>query len=186
MQDDFAAVDIPAGPNPRADALFAAVYDELRGLAQRQFSRERAGHTLRPTALVHEAYLKIARQPGIAWNDDAHFVALAARAMRQVLIDHSRRRGAARRPQQRVSTDPDSLLVTEDVTVSDFVAIDEALERLAQRPPNGARQARLVEWVWLGGMSFTDAARELGIDRRTAHRDWAFARTWLARELKGE
>ncbi len=130
MQDDFAAVDIPAGPNPRADALFAAVDDELRGLAQRQFSRERAGHTLRPTALVHEAYLKIARQPGIAWNDDAHFVALAARAMRQVLIYHSRRRGAARRPQQRVSTDPDSILVTEDVTVSDFVAIRPPLSRV--------------------------------------------------------
>ncbi len=186
MLDEPVAARSAAEVKHDSDKLFAAVYGELRGLAKRQFACERLGHTLRPTALVHEAYLKIARQPGIAWNDDAHFVALAARAMRQVLIDHARRRGAARRPQQRVSVDPDSILVSEDVTVSDFVAIDGALERLAQRPPNGARQAKLVEWVWLGGMSFTDAARELGIDRRTAHRDWAFSRTWLARELKGE
>lgn len=174
---------VATGPN---EARFVAAYAELRRLAARQLQHERGARTLQPTALVHEAYLKLGgggeHSP---WESQAHFVGCAARAMRQVLIDYARRGQAAKRRGERVDWTLSSIPQTGAVSPDDFLAIDQALTRLAEQSPNGARHARLVELVWLGGMDMTAAAQELGICRRQAHRDWAWARTWLRRELGG-
>ncbi len=154
-------------------------------MAARYLRRERAGHTLQPTALVHEAYLRL-NQSGHegVWENQSHFVACAVRAMRRVLVDHARRFHAAKRRGTRVDWTLESFPQDEALSAGDLVALDEAMDRLALQQPNGARHVRLVELVWLGGMDMTAAAAQLGISRRQAHRDWAWARTWLRREIE--
>jgi RNA polymerase sigma factor (TIGR02999 family) len=165
------------------DRLFEHLYQELRALAIRQMSRERPNHTLQPTALVNEVYIKLRNQRLFEWRSETNFMALASKAMRQVLIDLGRKRKANRRAGERASVDLESIERTGGISLEDSIVIHLALEKLASQEPNGKRQAELVEWVWLGGMKFTEAAQWLGISRRQAHRDWAWARTWLAREL---
>ena len=162
-----------------------AVYGELKGIATRYMRREKASHILQPTALVHEAYLKMARTPSSDWSSQTHFVGCAARVMRQVLVDFARKSNAAKRRGEVVAWTVTSLQAPQPLTPDDFLSLDQALDRLAERQPNGARQARLVELVWLGGMSMDEAAAELGIGRRQGHRDWAFARVWLEKEMTG-
>lgn len=174
--------------HPLADASqddrFAVAYAELRRVAAYYLRHERTDHTLQPTALVHEAYLKLNGGPaGAVWQDQNHFVACAARAMRRVLVDHARRWRSAKRQGVRVDWTFASLPQEKPLSPEDLLALDEALDHLAQQPPNGARHARLVELVWLGGLDMTAAAGQLGISRRQAQRDWAWARTWLRWEL---
>lgn len=177
------ALDSTVGHVGERDELFDVAYQEIRRVAGYYMARERSAHTLQPTALVHEAYLKVKRGDNFAFNDRTHFVVLAARAMRQVLIESARKRNADKRSGERVDITLSSLSQATAMTLVDFIAVHDALHRLAQKKPNGERHAQLIELVWLGGLDFTEAAGVLGISRRQAHRDWAFARVWLEREL---
>lgn len=170
-----------AGDRAALDRAFPLVYEELRQLAHRQLRRESEGHTLSTTALVHEAYLRLVDQSRAEWRDRQHFLAVAATAMRRVLVDYARRhhaakRGAARRPVPLESV--------EDVAAEDraefLVLLDDALDRLAGLDD---RQARVVECRFFGGYTEEETAEALGIGLRTAKRDWAKARSWLYQEL---
>lgn len=163
------------------DHAFPLVYEDLRHLAHRHLQREAAGHTLSTTALVHEAYLRLGERPCPPWGDRAHFFALAATAMRRILVDHARRQHAAKRggAPRRVPLEAIEWMATEE-SADLFVALDDALERLARLDP---RQARVVECRFFGGLTETETAEALGIGLRTAKRDWAKARSWLYGEL---
>ena len=155
-------------------------------VAERLMGRERHARTLQPTALVNEVYLKLRREERIGSEGRTRFVACAAHAMRQLLIDFARRRNAAKRQGIRVDISLSGIPEDRDLPLEEVLALHDALERLASQGPNGPRHARLIELVWFGGMTFTDAAEELVISRRQAHRDWAWARTWLEHELTGD
>ena len=167
-----------------ADRAFPMVYDELRRLAHRQLGREAEGHSLNTTALVHEAYLRLGEGGGGMWNDREHFFALAATAMRRILVDHARRLHAVKRGEgaRRVEIDDIASLAVED-RAAILVALDEALDRLALLEP---RQAQVVECRWFAGLTEEETAGALGIGLRTAKRDWAMARSWLYQELLPE
>jgi RNA polymerase sigma factor (TIGR02999 family) len=165
------------------EELLPLVYDELRLLAKRYLSRERPGHTLQATALVHEAYLRLVDQTRVDWQGRTHFFAVGARVMRNLLIDHARARGRVKRggdlrrvtlaegltPSARGDFDPEQLL-----------ALEESLERLARLDE---RQARVVELRFFGGLTVPEVAHLLGVSRRTVEGDWTHARAWLKREL---
>ena len=163
-----------------ADVLFPLVYDELRRLAASALRRERTGHTLQPTALVHEAFLRLASSPDTPWESHAHFVAIAARVMRRVLVDHARRRRAVKRGTGDVRVPLDDVDVPETILDVDLVALDEALAHLATFDE---RQARIVELRFFGGLSVPETAVLIGASERTVKRDWQIARAWLTREL---
>ena len=172
-----------AAGNPGAlEQLLPLVYDELRIIARARLRREQAGHTLAPTELVHEAFMKL--MPGrVAWNDRTHFYAIASRAMRNVLIDHAMRRGAAKRGGGAAAiTLPDSAAAagSDQESVEELIELGEALARLEQLD---ARQARVVECRFFGGLSIDETAEALGISPATVSRDWTFARAWLHNEL---
>jgi RNA polymerase sigma factor (TIGR02999 family) len=164
----------------QAASLLTLVYEELRTLARRQMRGEREGHTLGPTALVHEAYLRLVGGGPIAVEGRAHFFRLASRAMRQVLVDSARRRGAERRggDQQRVTLDPG--MVADGPAGYDVLGLHEALERLSALDP---ALERLVELRFFTGLTLDEAADVLGVSRRKAAQDWAAARLWLRSEL---
>ncbi len=163
--------------------VFPLIYDELRRIAQQQLRREPDGHTLSPTALVHEAYMRLVDFSRIEWAGRAHFLALAATAMRRILVDHARAHRSAKRggALRRVSLDAVEL-GTED-RAELLIALDEALERLKALD---ARQAQVVECRFFGGMTEEETAEALGIGLRTAKRDWAKAKSWLHREIGAE
>ena len=162
------------------DRLVEALYPELHRMAQGLMRRERAGHTLQPTALVGEAFLRLVDQTRIEWQDRAHFLGIAARVMRQVLVDHARRHVAAKRgaEMQRVTFD-ESLGHGSDRGF-EVLELHEALERLATLDPRGAQ---VVELRVFGGSTIEEVAHVLGVSKRTVDNDWAVARMWLAREL---
>ncbi len=163
------------------DALFPLVYDELRRLARSYLQRERSGHTLQSTALVHEAYLRLVNQ-NASWQNRAHFFGIAAQMMRRILIDHARARNAARRGDGvcKVTLDEDVAGVGQrDI---DIIALDEALTRLAQLD---AQQSRIVELRFFAGLSIEDTSEVMKISPATIKRDWAMARAWLYREMHG-
>ena len=169
------------------DAAFALVYDELRVLARAQLRREAVGHTLETGALVHEAYLRLSDGARSAFDDRSHFLAIAATAMRRILVEHARRSNAVKRggPAVPVSLDVADLnraLVLDDRETS-LIDLDEALERLAALH---ARQAKVVECRFFGGLSEEETAAALGIGLRTVKRDWAGARSWLYRQMHRE
>ena len=166
----------------RAGRLLEAVYPELRRLASSLMRRERADHTLQPTALVHEAYLKLVDQERCTWKDRAHFLGIAARAMRQILVDHARRHTAAKRGGglQKVTLDG---MEPADGNPTELLALDDALEKFAAVDP---RAARGVELRVFGGMTVAEIAHLLGVSKRTVDSDWAMARMWLGRTLAGE
>jgi RNA polymerase sigma factor (TIGR02999 family) len=168
------------GDRAAAERLFPMVYEELRALAGSFMKRESAGHTLQPTAVVHEAYLKLIDQERANWRDRAHFMAVAAQAIRRVLIDHARRRQAAKRGGDRCRLTLDEAIAPAATREVDFLAIDDALGRLAELHE---RQARVVELRFFGGLNIEEAAAVLGISRATVTDDWAVARAWLSREL---
>jgi RNA polymerase sigma factor (TIGR02999 family) len=168
---------------PRAaDQLLPLVYDELHRLAAARLAHEAPGQTLQPTALVHEAYLRlVGPDPVRPWDGKAHFYAAAAEAMRRILIDRARDRKRLKRGggQNRRRLDLDGL-VADDASPDDLIDLDDALGRLVQID---ARGAELVKLRLYGGLSLDEAASVLGIVRRTAERDWAFARAWLFKQL---
>lgn len=169
-----------SGKEPRAMAeLFALVYEELRQLAAGHLAQEKAGHTLQPTALVHEAYLRLvgtAPPTGQSWNGRAHFFGAAAEAMRRILVDAARRKNAVKRGGnlERRELDPDQIAAPE--LSEDLLALDEALDRLAQID---ASAAQLVHLRYFAGLTIREAAEILGIAPRTADLHWAYARAWL-------
>lgn len=172
------------------DALLPAVYAELRRQTARALRREAAGHTLSATALVHEAYLRLAGQGGAAWRDRAHFVGVAAHLMRQILVDHARARHAAKRGKGAVcvTLDPAGDVASADARIdagadgaADVLALHDALGRLAEFDPG---QARLVELRYFGGLTIEETAAALGVSPATVKREWAVARAWLRRELR--
>lgn len=166
---------------PQQARLFDAVYQELRQLARAVLQR-RDG-TLTPTALVHEAYLRLASGAEIAWENRAHFLGIAARAMRQVLVDHARARSAAKRGGGLRRVTLDSKLGIEGGTEVELLDLNRALDRLAAKD---SRMSQVVELRIFGGLTMKEVAHVLGVSKRTVDGDWAMARLWLARELQGE
>jgi RNA polymerase sigma-70 factor (ECF subfamily) len=170
--------------NGRPDAapqLIPLVYEELRRLARRQMRRERSDHTLQATALVHEAYFRLVKQPDRTWQNRTHFIRVAAQVMRRMLIDHARARRTAKREGglHRVPLE-EPLLMTEEQS-DELLALNEALERLAQFDE---RQSRIVELRFFGGLTVEETAEALDISPKTVKRDWSVARAWLHREVK--
>jgi len=143
--------------------------------------RERPDHTLQPTALVHETYLRLMQGQAIDWQGRAHFYATASRAMRRILVDHARARAAGKRPDGKLKVDLDGFLAAPSPRIEELLMLDEALIRLAAMD---ARQARLVELLYFGGLTEGEAAGALGISVRTVKRDWASARAWLQSQLR--
>jgi RNA polymerase sigma factor (TIGR02999 family) len=177
----------PNGWKPEAHRLFQLLYKELREVAARHMHREPAAGTFSPTVLVSEVYLKLMNQDSdCKWRSRSHFVALASRAMRQVLIDAARRRKAARRAGVMVDLDSEEIPVRPTLDVDQVIALDRALERLSSDNPRGPRQVQLIEMVWFGGLTIAEAAEELGVDRSTANRDSNYAKAWLAHHLTHE
>jgi RNA polymerase sigma factor (TIGR02999 family) len=169
------------GDGAAFERLFPLMYRELRQLAQSYLSQEKAGHTLQGTALVHEAYLRLLGQSEVDWRDRGHFFAVAAQAMRRILVDHARRQKAAKRGFGEKIVLEEGLAAGE--TGPDFEALDEALTRLSAVDE---RRARVVELRFFGGMTEGEMARHLEVSPATVRRDWALARAWLYRELSEE
>ena len=169
-----------SGDKDAAGKLISAAYGELRQVAARAMRNERPGHTLQPTALVHEAWMKMAGGAGVEWRDRAHFFGVAARLMREILVDYARQRGAAKRGSVARITLDDSLLISED-KLADVVAIDEVVKRLEALDP---RQGQIVELRFFGGLSVEEVAEVMGISTPTVKREWQSAKAWLHRELK--
>jgi RNA polymerase sigma factor (TIGR02999 family) len=159
--------------------LSVTLYDQMRALAERVMTGERADHTLQPTALVHEAYLRLAKAGSLSVQDEVHAKALAANALRRVLTDHARRRHARKRDASRLRLSSVVPIGPTERAV-DWLALEETLERLAER---SARQARIVELRFYGGLTVEETATELEVSVQTVYRDWDFARAWLNREL---
>jgi len=164
-----------------AEALFPHVYADLRAAAAALLRQERPGHTLQPTALVHEAYMRLAGGTRIAWTSQAHFKAIAARAMRQILVDHARRRDAQRHggDMRRVTLDGELSAAQADGE-TDLLDLHDALARLGEVSP---RQARVVEMRVFGGLTVSETAHVLSVGTTTVDDDWATARAWLARAI---
>lgn len=170
-----------AGDSAALDEVMPLVYAELRRIAGRQMSRERRDHTLQPTALVHEAYLRLIDSPALEVRDRAHFLALAARVMRRLLINHAEARNAGKR---RGDAPHVTLSAAQDVAGEDapaeVVQLDEALQRLASFD---GRAAEIVEMRYFGGMTVEEIAHAMDLSPATVKRDWTAARAWLRREL---
>ena len=160
--------------------LLPLVHDQLRQLARRYMRRERADHTLQPTALVNEAYLRMIAINRMDWQNRAHVFAIAARVMRQILVDSARRHRTPHRGGTVQHVSLDEALVPSTVPQPDLVALDEALLRLESAYP---RKSRVVELRYFGGMKLEEVAAVLGVSRDTVKRDWRFAKVWLLREL---
>jgi RNA polymerase sigma-70 factor, ECF subfamily len=166
-----------AGDSGALDRLVPLVYEDLRRVAHRQLDREGGGHTLQTTALIHEAYIKIAAGGSVSATSRAHFLAIAARAMRQVLVDYARRRKAAKRGGGVISVTLGDEPQPADASAEDLLALDEALEQL------DPRQRQVIECRFFGGMEEKDIAAALGVSERTVRRDWMKARAWLYQSL---
>ena len=167
-----------------SEQLLPLIYEQLRRIAREYMRRERAGHTLQPTALVHEAYLRLTRGEPIEWQGRAHFYSLAARAMRRILVNHARARRSLKREGVQVMislADAGELPRRETEGGVDIVALDEALQRLTVSYP---RQSQVVELRFFGEMEARDIAEVLQVSEKTVLRDWQFARLWLHRELE--
>jgi RNA polymerase sigma factor (TIGR02999 family) len=164
------------------DSLLPIVYQELRRLAASYLRRERPGQTLQPTALVHEAYLRLMKDKPGRWQNRAHFCAIAAHSMRQILIERARARGAQKRGGARQRVTLDDALVAGGERSIDLVALDQALERLTALDPE---QGRLVELRFFGGLTVEETADAMNISPATVKRHWTVASAWLARELEG-
>ena len=171
------------GDREAFDRLFPLVYDELRRVADGQIHRERADHTLTPTALVNEAYLRLVDQARVEWQGRAHFFGIAARAMRQILVDYARKRGAAKRGGGWEKTTFADEGAGVEVSFDELIALDDALERLDRADP---RLRAVVEYRYFAGLSETEIAEVLGVTERTVQRDWVKARAFLYAELYRE
>src|SRR6187397_540207 len=164
------------------DQLIPLVQRELHQIARRCMARERPGHSLQATALVNEAYLRLINANDVAWRDRAHFLAVAARVMRRILVDHARSRHYQKRGGAAARVTLDEALVVTSEPDQDFVALDEALIALAAVD---ARKSQVVEMRFFGGLSIDETAEALQVSRDTVKRDWQMAKLWLLRELRG-
>ncbi len=169
------------GEEDAAELLARVVYDELHVIAEHAMRRESGGHTLQPTILVHEAFLRLIDQHEVNWQGRAHFFALAAQAIRRILVDHARRRNAIKRDGGARITLEDAAIESSTDSI-DLIAIDDALKRLASLDE---RQARVVELRFFTGLGVKETAEALGISPATVKRDWTFAKAFLQRELEG-
>ena len=169
-----------AGDQEALQRLIPLVYEELRAIARRQLHRERPGHTLQSAALVHEAYLRLVGQHPFDSRDRAHFLAVASRLMRQVLVDHARRNAAAKRGANQ-TVELDASFALPQAPRVEMTALDDALVGLAKLDE---RQAQIVELRFFGGLSVEEIADVLGSSRSTVKRDWNVAKAWLTREMK--
>jgi RNA polymerase sigma factor (TIGR02999 family) len=172
-----------AGNREAADLLWQLTYDQLHRIAERHLMGERSDHTLRATALVNEAYLRLVGQNDIAWNDRAHFFGVASRVCRRILVDYARRRNAQKRGGVQARVTLDSGLIALETQSDEVVALNEALERLTEL---SERLARVVECRYFGGLSEEQTAEALGVSVRTVRRDWVKAKGWLYNQLYGE
>jgi RNA polymerase sigma factor (TIGR02999 family) len=169
-----------AGHQAVASQLISLVYDELRRLASHYLKRERPDHTLQPTALVHEAYLRLVGQEE-DWQSRSHFIGVAARQMREILVDYARSHQMAKRGKGQKKLSLDEIPLFSPETSDQWIALDETLTRLAQWD---GQQCRIVELRFFGGLTVEETAEALGVSPRTVKRDWQVARAWLHRELK--
>ena len=174
-------LDWSAGDADALDRLVPLVSEELRRRAGRYLRRERAGHTLQPTALVNEAYLRLVDHPWVGWRNRAHFFAIAARVMRQILVDHARRRRAAKRGETLITLHPDDAVATSSEPDVNLIALDEALAALAGFAP---RQCRIIELRFFGGLTIRETAEMLEVSPATVKLDWSMARAWLFKWLE--
>jgi len=178
--------ELEQGDGDAATKLFPIVYDELRALAESYLRKERSGHTLQPTALVHEAFLKLVGQKDARYESHGHFLAIAATAMRRVLVRHAEMRASQKRGGGQERRDLASLFdvaAPTPVEEVDHVALDQALDRLAELDE---RKAKAVELRYYGGLSVEETATALATSPATVKRDWEFAKAWLLRALTAE
>lgn len=163
--------------------IFESIYDELRAIASGYLRQERVNHTLQPTALVHEAYSRLVDQTQVPWSDAAHFRAITAKVMRQVLIDHARKHNAIKRGGDRLKvtlSDADGASERDDL---DILELDGAMKKLRDLDE---RKAQVVELLFFGGMTHKEAARVVGVSHKTIEADWYAARAWLGKQLRNE
>jgi RNA polymerase sigma-70 factor (ECF subfamily) len=191
--DDSAAADYPiaqvsavleqlrSGDHESTAKLLPLVYNELRKLANTLLRRERSDHTLQATALVHETFLRLSGQSERVWRDRAHFIGFAAHSMRQILVDHARTSRAAKRVPAANKISLDQGVVSCQERSGELLALDDALNRLAEL---SERQSRIVELRFFGGLTVEEAAEVLGISEKTVKREWSLARAWLYSELR--
>jgi RNA polymerase sigma-70 factor (ECF subfamily) len=170
------------GDETALEQLIPLVQRELHQIARRCMKGERPGHSLQATALVNEAYLRLVNARDVAWHDRAHFLAVAARAMRRILVDHARSRHYQKRGGIAARVTLDEALVVVREPDQDFVALDEALSALAKIDP---RKSQVVEMRFFGGLTMEEIAEALQVSRDTVKRDWRMAKLWLLRELRG-
>lgn len=173
-------LELSGGNREAVDELTPLLYRELKRIAAAQLRRERPGHTLQVTALVHEAYLKLVEQRGVTWQNRAHFFGVAAQAMRRILLDYAKGRSRGKRGGGAPQTSLDEALAVSHDRAFELVEIDEALRHLAAFD---GRQAKVVELRFFGGLSVEETAEALGVSAPTVKREWAVARAWLHREL---
>lgn len=169
-----------SGDQAALDALMPLVYDELRRLAHRYMERERRGHTLQTTALVNEVYLKLVNERAMQWQHRAHFFAVAAQLIRNILVDYARTKNYAKRGGDAQRVEMDVSLLISHKRPADVLALDDALQRLAQFD---ARKSRIVELRFFGGLSIEETAHVLEVSPGTVMRDWTLAKAWLKQEL---
>jgi RNA polymerase sigma factor (TIGR02999 family) len=168
------------GDQAARDELMPLVYEELRRLAHQCLRRERPGHTLQTSALLNEAYLRLVDQKNIHWQDRSHFFGIAARLMRQVLVDYARKRRYAKRGGDARRVSLDEAMIASDERAADVVALDDALKSLAEIDP---RQSQIVELRFFGGLSIEETAEVLAVSPGTVMRDWTLAKAWLRRAV---
>lgn len=175
-------VDWGKGDELALEQLMPLVYDELRRMAKRYMSRQPAGHTFQTTELIHETYLKLAKQDERNWQNRAHFFGVAAKAMRHILVDYARTKHSQKRGgwQERITLADDA--VSTKSNSKEIIALDDALKNLEQID---VRRSRVVELKFFGGLTMEEIAEVLNISSDTVKRDWKFARTWLLREVLG-
>jgi len=175
--------DDPARSEELAESLYRHTYPHLHELAQRLMVSERNGHTLQPTALVNEAYLRLVDGERVDWEGRNHFFCIAARVMRRILIDHARAKARAKRGGEWRRVTLGDHLHRRDYDALELLVLEDTLQQLEARHP---RMAKVVELRVFGGMTMKEIAQALGVSKRTADEDWSFARRWLARELSSE
>jgi RNA polymerase sigma-70 factor (ECF subfamily) len=176
-------MDLRAGNRDAEAKLISLVYAELRRLAAHYLRGERADHTLQPTALVHEAYLRLAKLQDVDWQSRSHFFATAATVMRRILVDHARAQRAGKREALHNAVSLEDALIVSPSRSTELIALDEALNKLAHLD---ARRSKIVELRFFGGLSEEETGTVLGISERTVKRDWRIAKAWLYDELNAD
>jgi RNA polymerase sigma factor (TIGR02999 family) len=171
------------GDQTALEELIPLVYAELRKLAKNYMRQQRPGHTLQTTALVNEAYLRLVDSSRVNWQNRTHFFAISANLMRRVLVDFARAKNSQKRGGERIQVTLDERIEVPSENVTDLVALDEALQKLAEM---NERQAKIVELRYFGGLSEDEIAENLEISTRTVRRDWNIAKAWLYRRMRGE